>query len=238
MTTRLPTPTASPQAAKPQPETPPQSPHTKPTVAPPSTFTLPPSQLKSDGERESKIIPPEAKKKTVGQESTTVGKQRPFVGSDVSDAEKPKNGAYAKPKGRDVFWKSSDEEDSSVRAITIAGENRGAVMELGYTPRRRSVHKPVNEGELSGDEGRTKMQAEQHQNGKTKSGLRMNTFMNSNVQGVNSSIMFNSSCSHHDPGLHFSLSRKPSNGHAHQIKDHRGNDGNNFQRENETWFSN
>lgn len=206
--------------------TPPESPKMKPSaVAPPSPFALPSSQLKSyGGERElNNNIPPEAEKKTVLVEET-LPKPKPFSESPM----------YAKPKGRENFhWKSADEEEGGMRVITIAGENRGAVMELGYSPRRRTI-KSDNEAELSGNEARSKMEQ-----AKAEPALPMTAFMNSNVQGVNSSILFNSSCSHHDPGVHFSLSRKPFNngGHDHGVRHSNGKNISRKEKENGKWFS-
>ena len=61
---------------------------------------------------------------------------------------------------------------------------------------------------------------------KSHKGMPMNApplsaFMNSNVQGVNNSLVFQSSCTHHDPGVHLSLSQKPA-ASGFNVKD-RGN---------------
>jgi hypothetical protein len=45
----------------------------------------------------------------------------------------------------------------------------------------------------------------------------MNAFMNSNVQSIHNSILYISSLTHHDPGVHLALSRKPYG--EFQVKD-------------------
>lgn len=242
----MPTPPAvSPRTAKPLPETPPQSPKIKPSVAPPSPFTLPPSQLKSEGERGA-IIPTEAEKKTVLVQET-VGKPKPFLESYSGVSHKAQLGNYVKAKERDFYKKSPDSEYSGMRVITIAGENKGAIMELGYSPRgRRSLlngpHKIKSDGELSessssGNELKSRVQAKGH-NAMAKPTVPRHAFMNSNVQGINNSIIFNSTFSHHDPGVHLSLTRKPVNGHGHgfQLKDN-AKEKDFFVKEKGQWFS-
>lgn len=122
-----------------------------------------------------------------------------------------------------------------MKVITIAGENKGATMELTRSPKHPPPHhlkaSPTSKsngqesristlpGSSSSDEGDGKMKKKDksHQ-WKFFTSPPMSAFMNSNVQGVNNSILYNSSCNHHDPGVHLALSRKPSNGALH-IKD-------------------
>ncbi|XP_074273223.1 uncharacterized protein LOC141596862 [Silene latifolia] len=187
-------PVPSPRAAKPLPETPPESPKIKSALHSPPSFSLPPSQFNSGGEYERKI-PAISEQKTV---------------------LKPHDNIYVKPKEQDIK-RASDSDETGLRVITICGENKGAIMELGYSPRRQGdPHKLRSDGELSegnsSNEGRSKMQGRNH-NARARSSMPTHTFMNSNVQGINSSIVFNSTLSHHDPGVHLSLSRKPVKGH-------------------------
>uniref|UniRef100_A0A803KZS5 Vegetative cell wall protein gp1-like n=2 Tax=Chenopodium quinoa TaxID=63459 RepID=A0A803KZS5_CHEQI len=230
---------------------PPQSQKTQPSVTPPP-FTLPPSQLhserdrglkmppvaeyktalppsqlNSEGERGNKI-PPEAVNKPVVVQHT-VGKPKPFLDSYGSDSQKPRIGKNVKPKERDIYRKSSDSEDSGVRIITITGENKGAIMELGRGSALNNPHKARSDGVISevnynGKEDMSKLKGKGHNNATTKPGVPMHAYMNSNVQGINSSIVFNSTCTHNDPGVHLSVTRKPLNGHSHglQFKDNAG----------------
>lgn len=123
--------------------------------------------------------------------------------------------------------KHLDSEEVGMKVITIAGENKGAVMDLIRSPKTgRFLHRRGNTSDenesgssSSSDEGKQKLKDETL---KSKSTLAppMTAFMNSNVQAVNNSLVFNSSCTHHDPGVHLSFSRKPSsNGAHHHIKD-------------------
>lgn len=170
----------------------------------------------------------------------TIEKPRPWLGS----GEHRQTGTHhisttgIKPKeklGGDK--KPSDSEDIGMRIITLAGENKGALLELIKSPnktgeRSQYLHKNGT-GRVVGSDGKNaarsssssssdsddgKAKKDMSQKGKANNGLPMTAFMNSNVQGINNSIMYNSSCTHHDPGVHLALTRKP-NGSGFQVKD-------------------
>ncbi|KAI9090329.1 hypothetical protein K1719_028664 [Acacia pycnantha] len=63
-------------------------------------------------------------------------------------------------------------------------------------------------GISSSDEGNEKKEETRNRR-RAKSSNPTSAFMNSNVQCVNNSIMYNASCSHQNPGLRLSLTRKP-----------------------------
>ncbi|KAE8721501.1 hypothetical protein F3Y22_tig00015910pilonHSYRG00081 [Hibiscus syriacus] len=226
---------ASPQASrvKPSMQSPTQSPKIKPpTAPPPSPLTLPPPQIRALADLEPKI-PVEAEQKTVLVQKM-IDKPKGIFGTPQKDLDdtrirgqrEPSKHGESKEKGNGKKF-SSDSEDSGMRVITIAGENKGAFMELIKSPHRNGfqgsphrLQKPVtgsSDGSVyhsyssSGEEGDRKMKGKS--NGSNT--LPMNAFMNSNVQGVNNSIVYNSSCTHHDPGVHLSLHRKPNAGGFH-----------------------
>ncbi|CAH8310696.1 unnamed protein product [Eruca vesicaria subsp. sativa] len=91
--------------------------------------------------------------------------------------------------------------------ITISGENKGAVMEIQRSPRK-----------THGNGNRSNNSKKHNDN---IGGYRpMDGFVNSNVQIVNGSVVYNSSETHHDPGVHLSLYWKPSSGNGFIVKDH------------------
>ncbi|KAK8488395.1 hypothetical protein V6N11_072828 [Hibiscus sabdariffa] len=87
---------------------------------------------------------------------------------------------------------SSDSEDAGMRIITITG-------------------KSASSQSSSNKAGDGKMKSKSNSSKKTP----MNVFINSNVQGINNSIVYNSSCAYHDPGVHLTLYTKPSAGGFH-----------------------
>ncbi|KAL5792180.1 hypothetical protein ACOSP7_000774 [Xanthoceras sorbifolium] len=246
---REPSPKQSPRTIRPAVQTPVQSPKQTPTAPPPSPLTLPPPQLQSKAELEPKI-PTEAEPKGVLVQKTIEKPKswlhgteprkdfeethhRPSIAHHHGKHEVPKDGE-AKKKFHHQKKFSSDSEDVGMRIITIAGENKGASMEVIKSPLKGNSHTLHKNGNTktesdvtgwhssssssnSGEEGKPNMKNKNH-NGKTMGSPHMGAFTNSNVQGVNNSIVFNSSCSHHDPGVHLSFSRKPS-GHGFHIKD-------------------
>ncbi|XP_059651193.1 vegetative cell wall protein gp1-like [Cornus florida] len=222
-----------------------------PTISPPkvkpstplSPLILPPAQIKSDVQPEPPKIPAEAEQKTVLLQETiekpvvmpktsSNGEFQRYGGREVkkpdSQTSKDKGGKYKK-------WSSSESEEGGMRIITLAGENKGAIMELspsqkkshvigGNPPPHNVLYKKGNIA-LGDDEksegGLSKMINNEHKTSpRTPPPPPMTTaFMNSNVQGVNNSILFNSSSTHHDPGVHLSLSRKLNGGHGMHLKD-------------------
>jgi len=172
----------------------------------------------------------------------TIERPKPWLGGnggDQTNYNKPsiiRNGVEqdveSKEKGSHHRKKVSDSEEMGMRIITLAGENKGAIMELIRSPQKHHHNK---EGMGMGNATKTQSRGsdsessntssdkegnpkkDKSQKGKAKTSLPMNAFMNSNVQSVNNSLLYNSSCTHHDPGVHLALSRKPSG--EFQVKD-------------------
>ncbi|KAE8660526.1 hypothetical protein F3Y22_tig00116951pilonHSYRG00335 [Hibiscus syriacus] len=190
-TTRMPSPKSSVTTIKPAIKNEMQSPKTKPPTG------RPPFQLKAQAEIEPKKIHAEAEQKPKGW---LFGGTRKAP-SKESEAKGKKN--------------SSESEDAGMRIITITGDNKGAFMEINQS----SHHKNGFQGSLylleSGSSSREA--GDQKMKGKSNSSktMPMNAFINSNVQGINNSIVYNSSCVCHDPGVHLTLYTKPTVGGFH-----------------------
>ncbi|XP_002533331.2 leucine-rich repeat extensin-like protein 5 [Ricinus communis] len=252
-TARVPSPVQYPRTINPVVQSPPRSPKLNPTAPPPSPLILPPAKIKSDAETEAKI-PLVAEQKTVVVQKT-IDKPKPWLTNggnserDLVNAVKSSIGLNGKQETtkdhgetkEKVLHKKifSGSEDGGMRVITVAGENKGAFMEVIRSPNKKHVfegsphhlHKKDNDpksdgikwisyssnGSSSEGEGKPKMKDKNHK-GKGMNSLPMTAFMNSNVQGVNNSIVYNSSCTHHDPGVHLALSRKSAGGGFH-VKD-------------------
>lgn len=104
--------------------------------------------------------------------------------------------------------------ENPVSVVTLTGENRGASMQLGSksAKRERSVHihrgYKVNPDESAGattdGEGSSKVKkSKEPQNPPSW------VYVNSNIQSVNNSILFNNSVSERNPGVNLVLSRNP-----------------------------
>lgn len=239
-------------------KTPPQSPKIKPLAPPPSPFTLPPSQLKpsTSDQTEQPRIPMEAEQKTVLVQQKTIDHPKPSSwfgsgnskGTDLRESPKPSINAHSskhegETKERAIARKkpasdTSDHEAGGMRVITIAGENRGAFMELKQSPQKhglgeqsqylckkgngktvtgsQSDQNNSSSSSSSGEEGKGKSKSKDKSlkagkaAGNSASAQPTRAFMNSNVQGINNSIVYNTSLTHHDPGVHLAFSRKPS----------------------------
>ncbi|CAN4076621.1 unnamed protein product [Withania somnifera] len=202
------------------------SPQTKPAVShPPSPLKLPPPQL----ELESKIPSQLDQKSVVVHETTranTNSNQVMQTSRNGKTAENGKREAVKKDKG--VQQKKGSNTDNAdqfgMSVLTLAGENKGAIMELSpsrktYNP--QSLQTRGSPKAWSREDDEEKSGGESGRKGETmqNKSLPMTAFMNSNVQGVNNSILHNASCTHHDPGVHLVFSRKSNGSNGFHIKD-------------------
>ncbi|XP_047979041.1 extensin-like [Salvia hispanica] len=184
------TPLSSPKPLKPSQEI-------KASSHPPSPLQLPPAQLRpSQEDREPKI----EQKSVLVQESF----EKPTKPNNAHTLHSlPSKGKREPPtKDKGAIKKLSDSEDLGMRVITITGENRGALMEITSSNKKKHPHGTAYT--LANDT----TSDHKDKNSVGQSQPPMTTFLNSNVQGVNNSIVFNSSCHHNDPGIHLTLVRK------------------------------
>ncbi|GER57845.1 delta-adaptin [Striga asiatica] len=205
------TPSPSPKVIKPDSDN--ESPKTnKPLSHPPSPLTLPPPQIKTDSENESE--PRIEQKNVLVQE--IIGKQLKNHNNNphtIKGKSEPSNGSKKKV---------SDSEDLGMRVITLAGENRGAIMQLSPSHKKTrnnlAKYASSSDGQGSGVEnGGEDKSKNKEKNGKNAAvpAQPMTGFFNSNVQGINNSILYNAKCGHNDPGIHVSLIRKPNGDRKH-----------------------
>lgn len=195
------------------------SPQTKPAVSHPlSPLKLPPSQL----ELESKIPSQVDQKSVVVHETTRANVNGRHA---LQTTRNGKQEPVKKDKGvqQKKLSNSDNADDFGMSVVTLAGENKGAIMELSpsrktYSPQslqKKGNPKPwssEDDGEESGSESGRKGDRMQNKS------LPMTAFMNSNVQGINNSILHNASCTHHDPGVHLVFARKTNGSNGFHAK--------------------
>ncbi|KAI4332553.1 hypothetical protein L6164_017450 [Bauhinia variegata] len=104
---------------------------------------------------------------------------------------------------------NTDDDEKSVSIITIAGDNRGATMQIGSesSKKEESVHihrayktNPDESPEVTTDEEEGESSGEESQSGKEKD-EEGKAYVNSNVQSINNSLMFHGSIAERDPGV-------------------------------------
>lgn len=222
----------------------------KPVSHPPSPLTLPPPQLKADATGHNydlEPIPPEAVQKTVLTQDDTNHEKAPKINltkpsSSPSSAERERQAK--KDKGSMTTYKDKKNHHKSdvsspeygMRVVTLAGDNKGAVMELSPAASRKKCdsrqHFGSNIGHRLGSGEKEEEGGKHYDDGGIKNGkdgkgrsrlmraaqAPMDAFVNSNVQGVNNSIVYNSTYNNRDPGVHLSVYRK-GNGHHQQEDD-------------------
>lgn len=201
------------------------SPQTKPAVShPPSPLKLPPPQL----ELEPKIPLQVDQKTVVVHETTRANINSTHVMQTTRNGKTVENGkreAIKKDKGvqQKKVSNSDTADDFGMSVLTLAGENKGAIMELSpsrktYSP--QSLQKKGSPKAWSSEDDGEKSGSESGRKGDRipNKSLPMTAFMNSNVQGVNNSILHNASCTHHDPGVHLVFARKTNDRSGFHIK--------------------
>ncbi|XP_015072007.1 mucin-5AC [Solanum pennellii] len=109
-------------------------------------------------------------------------------------------------------------EEGPVSVITLAGDNRGASMQLSSNSSRKGKAVHIHRGyKLNADESTDAMtDAEGTSKGKQTNDERtmkdqgLEAYMNCNVQGLNNSITFDSTIQGKNPGIHMIFPRMPS----------------------------
>ncbi|KAA8520780.1 hypothetical protein F0562_014948 [Nyssa sinensis] len=181
----------------------------------PTHVVLPPAQMKSETERDPQIPADTVQKTVLGQE--TIGKPKVMPMTSNGDFQRyvseTHNSSFGKEGTREgtkdiksIYKKFSDSEEYfGMRVIRIAGENKGAVMELSPSNKKNGFGgiSPILQ----------KKDNPSSEDGRLKTALpRMARFLNSNVQGVNNSMIYNCSSTHNDPGGHLTLPKKAHGG--------------------------
>ena len=118
---------------------------------------------------------------------------------------------------------SSHKGQLQPNAINIKGENVGAVMEIVESSKREGGHMIkkiketargiLNNNDMANDQNNEASKA-------PNSSMPTNTFLNSNFQSVNNSLLYNANLTHRDPGLHLAFSRDPT-GERSGVDDHK-----------------
>ncbi|KAL6322310.1 hypothetical protein AAG906_005282 [Vitis piasezkii] len=165
----------------------------KPPSPLPSALTLPPARAKSTHEPiEQKILqkPNPPFKLSNGVLGDTA---KPSIFPNYEKRELTKDMESKDHKGN---HKKADSEDASMEVITVAGDNKGAIMELSLA----SSNKLGSDTSGNYEEKSKKMDKTENKMGTPSP--PMSAFVNSNVQAINNSILFNTSLTHHDPGVH------------------------------------
>lgn len=101
-----------------------------------------------------------------------------------------------------------------VNVITLAGDNRGASMQLGSDSSTKGGRIHIHRGyKINPDESADATTDGEGRRSKDAQAIEDQTvaaYVNCNVQGINNSISYNSSITERNPGVHMSIPRVPS----------------------------
>ncbi|KAL0351858.1 UNVERIFIED_CONTAM: hypothetical protein Scaly_1574500 [Sesamum calycinum] len=108
--------------------------------------------------------------------------------------------------------------DKPVSVITLAGENRGASMQMGSNSSRIEgpvhIHRgykinPDEMAEATTDGEGSSNKGKKSEDAKTTEDPPKEVYVNNNAQGINNSIVFNVSITERNPGVHISVAHAP-----------------------------
>ncbi|CAK9319183.1 unnamed protein product [Citrullus colocynthis] len=178
----------------------PLKPAQSPPVSPPSKSSDPrhsisPNSYKKPHKPTTPPLSPLAMPKSV--DVTTIQ-------SGIKPEVEQKSGPYKKPDRQTEYGSGKTSLNQQAEAINLAGHNVGAVMEISQFSDKRLGGEVIRKIETES--------GVRHENDEEKTrratGFPMTPILNSNFQEVNNSVMYNSSCSGRDPGLHLDFSGK------------------------------
>ncbi|KAJ6800973.1 putative basic proline-rich protein-like [Iris pallida] len=204
---RDPTPPESPRVIRSSSSTPAESPRTR-------TFRPFPAQPSPNPEPERKPSPnPEPEPKPAIQERSTSSVK---AVAEINKESGDNGGATPlfprnKPAATETSATSRKDDGGTWKAITIAGDNMGAYMELGssqhHQKQQKEKHQNGHQQHHQGLEIESGSEAGRTADKKGGKNVRkpIAAVVNSNVQSVNNSLLFSSKCSQNSPGVHLGL---------------------------------
>ncbi|KAE9605760.1 hypothetical protein Lal_00025462 [Lupinus albus] len=153
------------------------------------------------------IVTPPPKKATTSIPSPQA--KTPFIQSQ-KQSQPPSPLALEPSKGKDTIQrKVLDSEDYDMRAITISGENKGAYMKIvQHSNKPNYHHKNGNSEDYELEDSGNGNRKNKSEKERTLSSPAMAVYVNSNVQCVNNSMLYHTTCSTHDPGVHLTLKKR------------------------------
>ncbi|XP_010428537.1 PREDICTED: neurofilament heavy polypeptide-like [Camelina sativa] len=139
-----------------------------------------------------------------GQGSSTMGRK---IKEDIKDGISK------------LTWGKSNGDEKSVNVYTLTGENRGATMGIGSEKDKKDGEVHIRRGYRSNPDESPNTTATETEGGRKpfkgknpkdyeddeEEETRVRAYVNGNTQGINNSIIVESSVSENDPGVHMSL---------------------------------
>ncbi|XP_031499641.1 uncharacterized protein LOC116263945 [Nymphaea colorata] len=99
------------------------------------------------------------------------------------------------------------QEDPDVRVITLAGENKGAIMDISHGIKRKDGTLHIFRDYKVNREEKSEQSSDEEEREKNfhETGKPFMAYINNSAQSINNSIMYHSSCNNNNPGVHLSV---------------------------------
>ncbi|XP_077253495.1 uncharacterized protein LOC143892634 [Tasmannia lanceolata] len=107
-------------------------------------------------------------------------------------------------------------DEQAISVITLTGENKGASMIAGSEALNREGSVHIHRGYKLDEDGKSKETSDKEGSSNRRSNHPKSqspaimAYTNSNIQSINNSILFNSSCSERNSGVHLAFSKSPT----------------------------
>ncbi|XP_019443168.1 PREDICTED: muscle M-line assembly protein unc-89-like isoform X2 [Lupinus angustifolius] len=117
-----------------------------------------------------------------------------------------------------TFHPSHPTDDKEFSVITLAGDNRGAIMHVGSDTANKEGPIRIHRAYKTDPEESAEVTTDGEENSNTKKKSQSSakhvevgeTYVNSNIQSINNSLMFHGSVTERDPGVQVILPQKPA----------------------------
>ncbi|CAL9240733.1 unnamed protein product [Arabidopsis halleri] len=169
------------------------------------TRDLPGRETKT--QNRTKIHTDDNHQKTKGASTSNLGNPRVTNGQGSSSISR-KIKEDVKDGISKLTWGKSNGDEKSVNVYTLTGENKGATMGIGSEKEKKDGEVHIRRGYRSNPDespNTTTMETENPKDDEAEEEARVRAYINGNTQGINNSIVVESSVSENDPGVHMSL---------------------------------
>ncbi|KAL1210159.1 hypothetical protein V5N11_029581 [Cardamine amara subsp. amara] len=186
-------------------------------IAAASEFTRGPRDLpetKTKTQNRAEVHTDDTHQKTKGPSTSNLGNPRVKNGEGSSSMSK-RIKEDVKDGISKLTWGKSNGDEKSVSVFTLTGENRGATMGIGSEKDKKDGEVHIHRGYRSNpDESPNTTTTETEGGRRPFKGKnlededeedKVRAYVNGNTQGINNSIVVESSVTENDPGIHMSL---------------------------------
>ncbi|XP_020889648.1 nucleolar and coiled-body phosphoprotein 1 [Arabidopsis lyrata subsp. lyrata] len=165
-------------------------------------------EKKTETQNRTEIHTDDNHQKPKGALTSNLGNPRVTTGQGSSSSMSRKIKEDIRDGISKLTWGKGNGDEKSVNVYTLTGENKGATMGIGSEKDKKDGEVHIRRGYKSNPDespNTTTMETENPKDDEAEEEARLKAYINGNTQGINNSIVVESSISENDPGVHMSL---------------------------------